>query len=117
MMTEAQVEAAVVAHLLERGWDVTTANPDHTDVIARRGAELIVAEVKGHTGSTGTDIDTGYGQLLRRMTDANVDATFVLAVPETLRTAAARVPARVRRSLGLEVWLVPDVGAIRVLDD
>ncbi|WP_028638880.1 hypothetical protein [Nocardioides sp. URHA0032] len=48
-MTEAEVEAALVAHLLERGWDVTTTNLDHTDVIARRGAELIVAEVKGHT--------------------------------------------------------------------
>lgn len=116
-MTESEVEAALVAHLLERGWDVTTANPDHTDVIARRGAELIIAEVKGHTSDAGTDLDTGYGQLLRRMTDANADATFVLAIPESLRAAAARVPARARRKLGVEVWLVPDVGPVHPLDD
>lgn len=115
-MTEAEVEAALVAYLLERGWDVTTANPDFTDVIARRGAELLVVEVKGHTSEAGTDVDTGYGQLLRRMTDANADATFVLAVPESLGAAVARVPARVRRALGVEVWLVPDVGTVHPLD-
>jgi hypothetical protein len=32
---EDEAQAAVVAHLLERGWDVTTANADFTDVIAR----------------------------------------------------------------------------------
>ena len=111
-MTEAEVQAAVVAHLLERGWDVTTENADFTDVIARRGVERIVAEMKGHTSDAGTDLDTAYGQLLRRMTDANAEATFVLAVPEVLRTAAARVPAPVRRTLGIEVWLVPEVGVL-----
>lgn len=40
------MEAAVVAYLRERGWDVTTANADFTDVVARRGSELVVAEVK-----------------------------------------------------------------------
>ncbi|WP_155992310.1 hypothetical protein [Nocardioides sp. URHA0032] len=51
------------------------------------------------------------------MTDANSDAMFVLAVPETLGAATARVPARVRRKLGVEVWLVPDVGPVHPLDD
>ena len=115
-MKEAEVEAALVAHLLERGWDVTTANPDYTDVIARRGAELIVAEVKGHTSDPGTDLDIGYGQLLRRMTDTNVDTTFILAIPEALGATAARVPNRVRRALGIEVWLVPDVGTVHPLE-
>jgi hypothetical protein len=115
-MTETEVKVTLVAHLRERGWDVTTENADFTDVIARRVSELLVAEVKGHTSDAGTDLDIGYGQLLRRMTDANADATFVLAVPESLRTAAARVPARVRDAVGIEVWLVPDVGPIHPLD-
>jgi hypothetical protein len=105
----------VVAHLRERNWDVSTQNPDFTDVIARRGVERLVIEVKGHTSSPGTDVDTAYGQLLRRMTDENHEATFVLAVPESLRVAAERVPARVRRQLGIEVWLVPEVGTVRVV--
>ena len=115
-MTEAEVQAALVAHLLERGWDVTTENADFTDVVARRGVERIVAEVKGHTSAADTDLDTAYGQLLRRMTDANADATFVLAVPEVHGTAAARVPVTVRRVLGIEVWLVPEVGSLHRMD-
>lgn len=37
------------------------------------------------TSSPGTDVDTGYGQLLRRMTEDDADATFVLlrALPGT----------------------------------
>jgi len=40
---EAEVEAAFVRYLLERGWDVDTDKVDHADVVARRGAEHIVA--------------------------------------------------------------------------
>lgn len=50
------------------------------------------------------------------MTDENADATFVLAVPEALSSAASRLPARVRRTPGIEVWLVPDVGEVHPLE-
>lgn len=33
-MKETAVEAAFVQYLLERGWDVTTANDDYTDIAA-----------------------------------------------------------------------------------
>jgi hypothetical protein len=112
---EAEVQAAFVRHLLERGWDVTTENPDYTDVIARRGTERIVAEVKGHTSSPGLDVDTAYGQLLRRMTPDLVDAgtVFALVVPETLAPKVERVDAAVRRRLGIELYLVSDLGGVR----
>jgi hypothetical protein len=64
---EPAVQPAFVRYLIERGWEVTTDNADHTDVIARRGDELLLAEVKGMTSSTGLDVDTAYGQLLRRV--------------------------------------------------
>lgn len=66
-MREEEVQAAFVEHLRARGWDVTTENADYTDVVAKRGAERLIAEVKGHTSSPGLDVDTAYGQLLRRM--------------------------------------------------
>lgn len=116
-MREAQVQAALVTHLLDRGWDVTTESDDHIDIIARRGAEHLVIEVKGHTTSPGLDVDTAYGQLLRRMTAARDEATFILAVPESLATAAARVSPAVRRRLGIEIWLISDFGGVRQLDD
>ena len=112
-MREPEVQAKFVAYLIERGWDVSTQNADHADLIARRGAERLVAEVKGHTSSPGLDVDTAYGQLLRRMTDDNCDSEFALVVPESLEGSVVRVPGRVRRQLGVEVWLVPDSGEPR----
>ena len=84
-MKEAAVEAAFVHYLLERGWDVDTDKVDHTDVVARRGAEHLVAEVKGTTAAPGLDIDTAYGQLLRRMGDRPEGTRFAMVVPESAR--------------------------------
>jgi len=57
-MIEAQVQAAFVKYLIERGWEVTTDNADYTDVMARRGDDLLLAEVKGTTSSSGLDVDS-----------------------------------------------------------
>lgn len=105
--------AAFVRHLRERGWDVTTTNPDYSDVVAVRGAERLVAEAKGHTSSPGLDVDTMYGQLLRRMTPENADARFALVVPESLLGPVLRVADAVRERLGIEVFLVDDFGRVR----
>lgn len=113
---EAEVVAAFAAYLRERGWDVTTTNADYSDVIAKRGAERLIAEVKGHTGSPGLDVDTMYGQILRRMTTANQDSTYAVVVPETLAKAVLRVSDEVRGRLRIEVFLVDDLGAVRRYD-
>lgn len=113
-MKEAAVEAAFVRHLLERGWDVSTDKADHVDVVARRGAEHIVAEVKGTTSSAGLDVDTAYGQLLRRMVDRPDGTRFALVVPESARRAALRVPADIRKKLDIDVWIVNDFGTIEL---
>lgn len=111
-MKEAAVEAAFVRHLLERGWDVSTDKADHVDVVARRGAEHIVAEVKGTTASAGLDVDTAYGQLLRRMVDRSEGTRFAIVVPESARRAALRVPADIRKRLDIDVWIVNDFGTV-----
>lgn len=111
-MREAEVQAAFVAHLLERGWDPTVDGADHVDVRARRGAELLVAEVKGDTGSPGTDVDTLVGQLLRRI-DPEVDERYVLVVTERLLAKVQRIDDRVLERLGIEVAVVDDLGGVR----
>ncbi|MDN4175861.1 hypothetical protein QWY28_23090 [Nocardioides sp. SOB77] len=113
MLTEAEVQAAFVLYLVDRGWDVRTENADHAAVVATRGAEQLVAEVKGTTEATGTDVDTGYGQLLRRMLDAGT--SYALVVPERARAAALRVPAPIRRRLDITVFLVDDLGQVHRL--
>src|SRR5687768_3110414 len=108
-MREVEVQAAFVAHLRERGWDVSTENADHTDVVAKRGSEWILAEVKGNTSSPGLDVDTAYGQLLRRM-GREGDVRYAVVVPESVALAVRRVPRSVRSALDIEVWLVGEDG-------
>src|SRR3954464_13814429 len=100
-MREADVESAFAAHLHERGWDVTTENDDYSEGGAKRGVERIVAEVKGHTTSPGLDIDTLYGQLLRRMTTRHEETRFVVVVPASMVSAATRVPWAIRELLNI----------------
>lgn len=114
-LTEHEVERAFVAYLVERGWDVTTVNDDFTDLIAKRGAELLIAELKGHTKSAGTAIDIGYGQLLRRMNPDLEAARYALVVPESLAMLVSRVHPAVRRQVQIEVFAVAENGAVREL--
>lgn len=114
-MTEHEVLMAFVAYLMERGWDVTTDNDDFTDLKARRGAEVLIAEVKGHTKSAGTAIDIGYGQLLRRMNPELDAPRYVLVVPDSLAMLVGRVHGEVRAKVGIEVFLVGEDGAVREL--
>lgn len=107
-MREAEVQKAFVDHLRDRGWDVLTDNADYADVIARRGAETLVAEVKGHTSSGGLDVDTLYGQLLRRMTSPAEETRYAVVVPASLRGKVERVSAAVRDLLDIDVWLVDE---------
>lgn len=112
---EADVQQAFVQYLLDRRWDVHVDNADHTDVIAKRGAELLVAEVKGKTTEPGLDVDTGYGQLLRAISRYPDASTYALVAPEALLTAVTRVSPEVRGRVGIELYLVDDLGQVRQL--
>lgn len=82
-------------------------------MVATRGSEALCAEAKGRTTSPGLDVDTMYGQLLRRMPERAVGrARFAVVVPEQARLHALRVPARVRALLGVEVFTVGADGAV-----
>ncbi len=66
---ESEVVQVFVSWLERHGWRVTTELA-WADVLAGRGDERLVAEAKGVTSSPGLDVDTLYGQLLRRMEDS-----------------------------------------------
>ena len=117
VVNETEVEATFVHHLLERGWDVDTDKVDHADVVARRGTEHLVAEVKGTSTSLGLDVDTAYGQLLRRMGDRPEGTRFALVVPKSARRAALRVPEEVRWKFDIDVWVVTEVGSVELAED
>ncbi|NAZ86466.1 hypothetical protein [Kineococcus indalonis] len=52
--------------LCQGGWQVRT-EVDFCDVVATREGQVLYAEAKGRTAAPGLDVDTMYGQLLRRM--------------------------------------------------
>jgi hypothetical protein len=109
---EARVVAAFVRYLEEQGWAIQPKVPgEWTDVIARRGDDLLLAEAKGRTSSSGLDIDTMFGQLLRRMSRAS-GARYAVVIPAELVRFVERVPADIRQRLEIEVFTVDLEGAV-----
>jgi hypothetical protein len=106
------------------GWSNAPGHDPHDDatygslrVRAKRGAELLVAEVKGVTSSPGTDVDTGYGQILRFMSRYPDATQYALVGPERLRGAMIRVSPEVRRVLRLDLYVVDDLRGVQQVDD
>lgn len=108
---EADVVADFAAWLAEGGWQVDT-EPGWADVVAVRGAEHLVGEAKGVTSSPGLDVDTLYGQLLRRMTVPDSTIRYAVIVPPRALNAALRVPQPVREHLRIEVYTVDEHGTV-----
>lgn len=104
---EARVVAAFAEHLRSEGWTVSL-EVDFVDLVAERDGERLYAEAKGRTAAVGTDVDTLYGQLLRRMPDEGGSARYAVVVPTVAVSAALRVPGWVRERLRLDVFEVTD---------
>ena len=108
---EERVIVAFCAWLEQEGWTVER-EVSFVDVLARRDAVTLYAEAKGRTTSPGLDVDTMYGQLLRRMTSSDPSACYAIVVPSTAMAAALRVPQHVRDLLRVEVYGVDENGTI-----
>jgi hypothetical protein len=104
---EKRVIDAYVTWLERNNWTVRR-EMDFVDVYAERGDERLYAEAKGRTTSPGLDVDTLYGQLLRRMRDPKPGARYAVVVPTAALNAALRVPAWVRERLSVDVYEVDD---------
>lgn len=110
---EARVVDAFCRYLEDHGWALLR-EVDQCDVVASKADRTLYAEAKGRTSSPGLDVDTLYGQLLRRMPEEPQDTdSFAVVVPTRALTAALRVPAAVRRRLGIHVYEVTDDDAVR----
>jgi hypothetical protein len=110
---EKRVIDAYVAWLERDGWSVQ-CEVDFVDVAAVRGDEHLYAEAKGRTTSPGLDVDTLYGQLLRRMRDPRQEARYAVVIPTAAVSAALRVPAWVREGLSIDVYEVDDADEIHL---
>jgi hypothetical protein len=84
------------------------------DVKATRGGVTLFAEAKGRTQEVGLDVDTLYGQLLRRIPEESPGSILGVVVPEVALNAALRVPQWVRDRLRIHVWTVSDDGQVHL---
>lgn len=116
--SEATVVAVFSAWLVEQGWECKArpAYGDHPDIDARHpDGRRLVAEAKGFTRDAGADLDSGYGQLLRRMKDEPA-TTYALVVAGTIVRFAQRVPSEVRSKLGISLYTVDFKGEVELVD-
>jgi hypothetical protein len=113
---EARIVDAFCAWLEGEGWAIER-EVDRVDVLAERNGERIYAEAKGRTTAPGLDIDTLYGQLLRRMPPEEVgSARFAVVVPAGAVHLAQRVPSRVRQVLQISIYGVDENGKVEPAD-
>ena len=104
--------AAFAKWLRAHGWTGQT-EVAFVDVVARRPGTVLYGEAKGRTAAMGLDLDTLYGQLLRRMpAQPQPDAEFAVIVPTEAVTAAERVPRWVRELLKISVYEVREDGGV-----
>ena len=104
--------AAFRSRLEREGWAVE-AEVDFCDLLAEKNGARLYVEAKGRTTSPGLDIDTMYGQVLRRMPiEEDLNARFAVVVPDRALAAALRVGERVRRLLRIEVYAVDEKDAV-----
>jgi hypothetical protein len=101
-----------VAWLQQNDW---TAEREQAfvDVVANRRGVKILAEAKGRTTSPGLDMDTMYGQLLRRIPPEEVGrAHLAVVVPDDALKFALRVHEAVRDALNIHVYAVSEAGTV-----
>lgn len=113
---EQRIVNAFAAWLEQRGWQVRR-EVDFCDLVAIRSEETLYVEAKGRTKALGLDVDTLYGQLLRRMPIAEDPAArFAVVVPSEGSKAALRVSARARDLLRIDLFEVDKAGQVCCLD-
>jgi hypothetical protein len=110
---EARIVDAFATYLESDGWTVER-EVNFCDLVADRDGARLYVEAKGRTSAPGLDVDTMYGQLLRRMPlDEDTTTRFAVVVPDIALPAATRVPKRVRELLRVDLYAVDDAGRIR----
>lgn len=134
---EGNVQAALVRHLAEAGWQIRrvadTGSGEHgVDIDAVREGQRLLVEVKGYPSTVylrgekrGKPKPTNPSVQARAyfshallsgllMREANTEARVALAFPdfETYRSLARRVSGPLRAA-GVEIWLVDESGDVR----
>lgn len=110
---EERVIQAFCDYMTSEGWSVSR-EVDFVDVVAEKEGYRVLAEAKGRTAAMGLDVDTMFGQLLRRMPPTGPTETprFAVVVPTAAGVAVRRIPGWVLEELRIDVYVVSDDGSV-----
>jgi hypothetical protein len=110
---EERVISAFCAFLEGQGW-TTQREVEFVDVVADKDGHRILAEAKGRTAAIGLDVDTMFGQLLRRMPTERPgpETRFAVVVPAEASPLVDRVPRWVRAELVIDLYVVGHDGSV-----
>jgi hypothetical protein len=114
-MIEAQVQAAFVKYLIEGGWQVTTGNDDHTDVIARRD-EYVGCRGQGSDFRAGSRRRHGVWATASKDARSARDTSIRLSRAGTRPEGLPFVSSEVRRRIGIDVWTVDEAGNVQLVE-
>lgn len=112
---EARVVDAFCSYLEDQGWQVER-EVKFADIHATKDGTTLYAEAKGRTAAIGLDVDTLYGQLLRRLPEEAEGDLLGVVVPEEAVAAALRVPQWIRDRLRIRIWAVSPRGEVREVE-
>jgi hypothetical protein len=110
---EERLIVAFCSWLEQSGWTNIRREVEFVDIVAERRGQTLYAEAKGRTSSPGLDVDTMYGQLLRRMRRPEDCAQYAVVVPIAAAQAAQRVPEWVRDRLNIRIYAVEPGGQVQ----
>lgn len=111
-LRENEILAAFLTWASNNGFEEEAVR-GHEDAVITDHHGIVIVEAKGTTKSAGTDVDTLYGQLLRRMHQHHpISTRYAAVVPDTALDAALRVDDRVREQLRIDVYSVGPDGTV-----
>lgn len=109
---EQRVVDVFTAWLHGQGWS-TQHEVNFVDILAERAGRRMYVEAKGRTAAPGLDVDTMFGQLLRRMPPDELGSVdFAVVVPDVAIRFVLRVPKRVRDVLRIRAFSVAEDGTV-----
>jgi hypothetical protein len=115
-MREPDMFEPMLSYLQQDGYTVSSINKGQQrgpDIIAEKGGDKLVIELKGDTKALKTDWCTGLGQLLSNMKEPRI--TYAMAVSQRYKKLVDSFPSYPKDNLGLLFFVVDDSGKVNRL--
>lgn len=112
-MREPEMFEPMIGYLQRHGYAILQVNRGRRsgpDVLAEKAGRKLVIQMKGDSAAIKTDWDTGLGQLLDMMDDAEAD--YAIAVSDRYERLVSNFPSYAKNKLQIAFFIVKDDGRV-----